>query len=59
MQTKTEDMYVTKLVGLVTRIPKHFDMYFFDFLRISRHFTSSLFLKTKRNYRLAPRPLEF
>ena len=23
MQTKTEDVYVTKLVGFVTRIPKH------------------------------------
>ena len=32
MQTKTEDVYVTKLVGLVTRIPKHMDLYFSDFL---------------------------
>ena len=31
MQTKTEDVYVTKLVGLVTRIPKHLDSYFSDF----------------------------
>ena len=31
MQTKTEDVYVTKLVGLVTRIPKHLDLYFSDF----------------------------
>ena len=31
MQAKTEDVYVTKLVGLVTRIPKHFDLYFFAF----------------------------
>jgi len=31
MQAKTEDVYVTKLVGLVTRIPKHLDFYFSDF----------------------------
>ena len=31
MQTKTEDVYVTKLVGLVTWIPKHLDLYFSDF----------------------------
>ena len=24
-------MYVTKVVGLVTSIPKHLDLYFFDF----------------------------
>ena len=31
MQIKTEDVYVTKLVGLVTRIPKRLDLYFYDF----------------------------
>ena len=31
MQTKTEDVYVTKFVGLLTRILKHLDLYFFDF----------------------------
>ena len=31
MHTKTEDVYVTKIVGPVTRIPKHLDLYFFDF----------------------------
>ena len=31
MQTTTEDVYVTKLVGLVTRIPQHLDLYFSDF----------------------------
>ena len=31
MQTKTEDVYVTKLVGLVTRIPKQLDLNFFYF----------------------------
>ena len=31
MLTKTEDVYVTKLVGLVTRIPKHLYLYFSDF----------------------------
>jgi len=31
MQAKTEDVYVTKLVGLVTRIQKHLDLYFIDF----------------------------
>ena len=31
MQTKTEDVYVTKLVGLVTWIPKHLDLYFYGF----------------------------
>ena len=30
MQTKTEDVYVTKLVDLVTRIPKHLDLHFSD-----------------------------
>ena len=31
METKTEDVYVIKLVGIVTRIPKHLDLYFSDF----------------------------
>ena len=31
IQTKTEDVHVTKLVDLVTRIPKHLDLYFSDF----------------------------
>ena len=31
MQTKNEDVYVTKVIGLVTRIPKHLDLYFSDF----------------------------
>ena len=31
MQTKTEYVYVTKFVGLATRIPKHLDLYFSDF----------------------------
>ena len=31
MQAKTEYVYVTKLVGLVTRIPKHLDLYFLIF----------------------------
>ena len=31
MQTKTNDVDVTKLVGLVTWIPKHFDLYFSNF----------------------------
>ena len=31
MQAKTEDVYVTKLVGLATRIPKHLDFDFFVF----------------------------
>ena len=31
MQTNTEDVYVTKLVGLVIRIPKNLDLYFSDF----------------------------
>ena len=30
MQTKNKNVYVTKLVGLVTRIPKHLDLYFYD-----------------------------
>ena len=31
MQTKTKDVYVTKLVGLVTRILKHLVLYFSGF----------------------------
>ena len=31
MQTKTKDVYVTKLVGLVTWIPKYLGSYFSDF----------------------------
>ena len=31
MQTKTEDVDVTKLVELVARIPKHFSLHFLDF----------------------------
>ena len=34
MQTKTENVCVTKLVGLVTRIPKHLVLYFSDFSSI-------------------------
>ena len=30
-QTKTEDVHVTKLVVLVTRIPKHLDLIFSDY----------------------------
>ena len=30
-KTKTEDVYVTKLVNLITRIPKHLDLHFSDF----------------------------
>ena len=40
MQTKTEDVHVTKVVGLVTRIPEHLDLYFLIFLQITRHFQS-------------------
>ena len=29
-QTKNEDVYVTKLVGIVTWISKHLDLYFSD-----------------------------
>ena len=31
IQTKTEDVHVTKLVILVTRIPKHLDLHFSNF----------------------------
>ena len=31
IQTKNEDVHVTKLVVLVTRIPKHLGLYFSDF----------------------------
>ena len=31
MQTKTEDVDVTKLVEHVSRIPKHFILHFFEF----------------------------
>ena len=31
IQTRTENVHVTKLVVLVTRIPKHLDLYFSDF----------------------------
>ena len=31
MQTKTEDVDVTKIVELVARIPNHFSSYFSDF----------------------------
>ena len=31
MQAKTEDVYVIKLVGIVTKIPKYLDLYFSDF----------------------------
>ena len=31
MQAKTEDMCVTKLVGHITKIPKHLDLYFSNF----------------------------
>ena len=41
IQTKTEDVHVINFVDLVTRIPKHLDLHFSDFLRISRHFQSS------------------
>jgi hypothetical protein len=31
MQIKIEDVDVTKLVGLVATIPKHFSLHFYDF----------------------------
>ena len=31
IQTKNEDVYVTKVVGIVTRIPKHLELYFSNF----------------------------
>ena len=36
-----------KVVDLVARIPEHLNLNFSDFLRISRHFQSLLFWKTK------------
>ena len=41
IQTKNEDVHVTKLVVLVTRIPLSFLGIFLIFLRISRHFQIS------------------
>ena len=41
IQTKTKDLHVTNFVDIATRIPKHLDLHFSDFLRISRHFQSS------------------
>ena len=41
IHNRTENVYVTKLVVLVTRILKHLGLYFSDFLRISRYFQSS------------------
>ena len=40
MQTKTEDVYVTKLVGLVTRIQNIWICIFLSFLQISKYFRS-------------------
>jgi hypothetical protein len=30
MQTDSEDVHVTKLVDIVSRIPKHLDVHFYD-----------------------------
>jgi len=34
MWTETEDLHVTKLADLVSRIPKHFSLHFYDFYTI-------------------------
>ena len=31
MQTYYEDVHVVKIVDIVARIPKHLDLYFYDF----------------------------
>ena len=31
MWTETEDVHVIKLIYFVARIPKHFDLHFYDF----------------------------
>ena len=31
IQTRTENMHVTNFVDLLTRIPKHLDLHFYDF----------------------------
>ena len=31
MQTRTENMHVTNFVDILTRIPKHLDLYFSEF----------------------------
>ena len=46
MQTKTEDVHVTKVVVLVTRIPKHLDLHFSDF-STNFYVFSKFSLKTK------------
>ena len=46
IQTKTEDVHVINFVDLVTRIPKHLDLYFSNFSTNFEAF-SKFSLKTK------------
>ena len=54
MQTKTEDVDVTKLVELVARIPKHFSFHFYDFSTNFYAFSKFTVLKFMNIFRLGP-----
>ena len=60
MYIDSEDVHVTKLVDIVTRIPKQLSLHFYDFTTNLYRFYNSLFLETKRKTKptLAYIPLE-
>ena len=58
MQTKTEDVDVTKLVELVAWIPKHFSLYFSVFSMNFYAFSKFTSLNLRVHVVFAFRPLE-
>jgi len=54
MWTKSEDVNVTKLVVLVARIPKHFDLHFYDFSTNFYAFSKFAVLSSSTICRLDP-----
>jgi hypothetical protein len=54
MQTKPEDVDVTKPAEIVARIPKHFILYFYDFSTNFYAFSKFTVLKFMNIFRLGP-----
>ena len=59
MCTDSKDVYVTKLVDLVTGIPKHLDLYFSDFPTIFYAFSKFTVLKFKHILQFDPWKFRF
>ena len=58
MWTKTEDVYVMKLVDFIARIPEHLDLHFYDFSMNFYAFSKFTGLNLRVHVVFAFRPLE-